>query len=136
MARSKADPVRMVWRQMIHRCHNPKSSNYANYGARGIAVCDEWRASFNAFMSDMGLRPSAAHSIDRIDNDGNYEPGNCRWATIAEQSRKKRTTKLSEEAAESMRRLRDACVSYEEIGRRFGVSGVQARNVCLRRQWA
>lgn len=75
---------------MRARCHNPKSNDYALYGARGIAVCERWRDSFENFLADMGHKPTARHSIDRINNDGNYEPSNCRWATATEQSRNRR----------------------------------------------
>lgn len=74
------------WRAMIERCENPNSSGFKTYGARGIKVCKQWRQSFTTFLSDMGPRPSKQHSIDRWpDNDGNYEPTNCRWATPSEQ---------------------------------------------------
>jgi hypothetical protein len=76
--------------QSIHqRCGNPKNARYANYGGRGIAVCERWR-SFENFIEDMGPRPSSEHSIDRIDNDDGYTPGNCRWATRSEQQLNKR----------------------------------------------
>lgn len=75
---------------MIQRCHNPSNKAYADYGGRGITVCDRWRNSCQSFLDDMGPRPSAAHSVDRIDNDGNYEPKNCRWATATEQNRNNR----------------------------------------------
>ncbi len=85
------------WDAMIHRCYNPKHINYPSYGGRGITVCDRWRASFHDFIADMGPRPSARHSIDRWpDQQGNYEPGNCRWATPPEQSRN-RTDNVSVE---------------------------------------
>ena len=70
---------------MKARCFNPKGTEYANYGGRGITVCERWKKSFDAFLADMGLRPSG-RSIDWIDNDGNYEPGNCRWTTAKEQT--------------------------------------------------
>lgn len=73
------------WINMINRCHTKSSTNYHKYGGIGISVCDKWRESFEQFYKDMGPRPSKKHSIDRIDNDGNYEPGNCRWATASMQ---------------------------------------------------
>lgn len=81
------------WQGIISRCCVPTDPHYENYGARGIRMCERWRQSFETFMEDMGPRPSPAHSIDRIDNDGHYEPGNCRWATMAEQSLNKRNTR-------------------------------------------
>jgi hypothetical protein len=75
-----------VWYAMRQRCINPKYSNYRHYGARGITVCTRWDESFSAFIEDMGLQPPGLQ-IDRIDNAGNYEPGNCRWTTPAENNR-------------------------------------------------
>ena len=79
-----------VWKTMKARCLNPHNSEFKNYGGRGIQVCDRWQNSFAAFIQDMGARPSLAHSIDRVNNDGNYEPGNCRWAIGREQARNTR----------------------------------------------
>lgn len=74
-----------TWAHMIRRCHTPTTKNYERYGGRGIVVCDRWRYSYEAFLADMGRRPSAKHSLDRTDNNGNYEPSNCQWVTAKEQ---------------------------------------------------
>jgi len=87
-------PEYNTWILMKRRCFDKRIPKYQNYGGRGIAVCDEWVASFEAFLSHVGPRPSPDHSIDRIDNNGNYEPGNVRWATAAQQSRNMRTTTM------------------------------------------
>lgn len=74
-----------TWRTMVRRCHSPKLPKYKAYGAKGIVVCDAWREDFWQFVKDVGERPSSQHSLDRINNEGNYEPGNVRWATSLEQ---------------------------------------------------
>lgn len=78
-----------IWYAMIHRCTNPNSPKYESYGARGIQVCERWTNSFDRFVEDMGYRPIGL-SLDRINNDGNYEPSNCRWATPKVQSNNQR----------------------------------------------
>lgn len=73
-----------VWTGMKSRCYYEKNENYINYGARGIKVCERWKSSFINFYEDMGDKPSAKHQLDRIDNDGDYDPSNCRWVTPSE----------------------------------------------------
>jgi hypothetical protein len=80
---------------MLQRCHNPKSKDYASYGARGVTVCDTWRGSFAAFLADMGPRAQGL-SFDRLDNDGPYRKENCEWRSGIEQARNKRTNHLVE----------------------------------------
>jgi hypothetical protein len=77
------------WSGMRHRCRDERMQNFKYYGARGIRVCERWM-TFANFLADMGERPSKAHSIDRIDVDGHYEPGNCRWALHSEQMKNQR----------------------------------------------
>lgn len=85
-----------VWSEAKARCYNPSNKNYKHYGARGIRMCDKWRTDFQAFFDDMGPCPEGK-SLDRYPNqNGNYEPGNCRWATITEQSRNRRSNVILE----------------------------------------
>jgi hypothetical protein len=90
----KFTPEYSVWIRIRHACSNPKHPDYKYYGARGIGVCKEWNHSFIKFHEYMGDRPTENHTIDRIDNDRGYEPGNCKWATRKEQSRNRRNTKF------------------------------------------
>lgn len=79
-----------IWKSIIQRCTNSNNSSYADYGGRGITVCDRWLNSFEAFYEDMGSRPSPEYSIDRRENDGNYEKNNCHWTTRVEQANNRR----------------------------------------------
>ncbi len=82
-----------IWLGMKQRCHNENDPAFGRYGGRGIAVCEEWRATFPAFFAHIGPRPSRQHSVDRMDNDRGYEPGNVRWATAKEQQNNTRVQK-------------------------------------------
>jgi hypothetical protein len=88
-SRNSISPEYYSWRQMKSRCFNPNATGYKYYGGRGIRVCERW-LNYEAFLSDMGRRPTPKHTLDRIDTDGNYEPANCRWATRAEQVRNRK----------------------------------------------
>lgn len=83
-------PTYQTWLKMKQRCSDPKNPYFHLYGGRGIVVCDKWVHDFAQFLADVGERPSAKHSLDRINNDAGYEPGNVRWATAAEQSANRR----------------------------------------------
>lgn len=90
-------PLYDIYHDMLGRCHRPTHRRFADYGGRGISVCQQWRDDFWAFVGDMGPRPAgksaagrALYTLDRIDNDGGYEPSNCRWATWSQQSRNRR----------------------------------------------
>lgn len=82
-------PTHNSWRAMMERCYNPKTVSFKNYGGRGVRVCDRWHA-FENFLADMGERPSVSHSLDRSDNEKDYSPDNCTWATKKQQSRNTR----------------------------------------------
>jgi hypothetical protein len=85
-------PTYVSYIEMLKRCYDSSVIRFPRYGGRGIKVCDKWRSSFVSFLEDMGVRPTKGHSLDRLDNDSDYGPDNCRWATYEEQSQNKSTT--------------------------------------------
>lgn len=126
-------PEHRAWQQMLQRCRNPKHRAYPSYGGRGISVCDRW-LTFENFFEDVGQRPSAAHSIDRINNDGNYEPNNVRWASGAQQQRNRRTSRLT---ADEVARIRGMLgrQSQASIARQFEVSHSTISMISRGRMW-
>lgn len=101
-----------IWKRMRTRCNDESDRKYPAYGGRGIKCCDRWN-DFELFLSDMGERPSLQHSLDRIDNNGNYEPGNVRWATASQQARNKRNSRFVE--------FEGKLVSLADLVERFNV---------------
>jgi hypothetical protein len=92
--RGRCAPEYLIWVSMKSRCADPSDPHSRAHAGRGIRVCSRWQESYRDFLADMGRRPSSRHSLDRIDNDGNYEPGNCRWAMPATQTRNTRRARL------------------------------------------
>jgi hypothetical protein len=101
-------PEYNAWTSAIGRCENQNNAKFPQYGGRGIKMCPRWRNSYEAFLADMGRRPSSLHSLDREDVDGDYEPGNCRWALPKTQARNKQGSRLVRYAGRQMP-LMDAC---------------------------
>lgn len=125
----------VAWQSMKRRCASMDPHFYANYGGRGITVCDRWRDSFTAFLADMGRRPSAKHSIDRIDDDGNYEPGNCRWALQAQQVRNTRVNRLTEHDVVDVRTLHAFGARTRDLADSFRVSRRTINSVVAGETW-
>lgn len=118
-------PEFAAWSQMISRCTDSKRADWDDYGGRGVAVCDRWRDSFANFYADMGPRPSRNHSLDRYpNNEGNYAPENCRWATVSQQARNRRSNRMVEYEGQTLA-LAEICdkhavVSYSIVLKRLG----------------
>ena len=120
-------PLFNIWKGIIQRCENPKHTHYPSYGARGIRMCSRWREDFDQFAADLGERPSLDHTIDRIDSDGNYEPGNWRWALPEKQGNNRRDNKVIEHAGERL--------TQSEWSRRTGLS-IQVIAFRLSKGWS
>mgnify|MGYP002639399917 CR=1 FL=1 len=124
------------WQHMIQRCYYPKDKRYHRYGGRGIVVCNRWKDSFADFIDDMGLKPFSKAQIDRIDNGGNYEPGNCRWVTSKVNNRNRDTTKLSLVKANKIRQLyNNADITEKELGLRYNVTETTISHVVNNKTW-
>lgn len=125
-------PAYSSWKTMVYRCTKPTAPNYPYYGGRGITVCDRW-LSFENFLADMGPRPEGT-TIDRIDNDGNYEPGNCRWATRSQQQQNSRNSKISQADVDWIR-SNSGRLSQARIAARLGISKPQVSMIISGRKW-
>lgn len=124
-------PEYQIWAAIKKRCFNVNDSFYHRYGGRGISVSERWLNSFENFYADMGPRPSDKHSIDRINNDGNYEPGNCRWSSYEDQAKNKSTTRYvsyndKEIDLSSMAKLADVDYSKLKYRLNLGLSAEEA----------
>ena len=126
-------PTYKSWSGMKRRCYVENSTDYKNYGARGIVVCDRWH-KFENFLADMGEAPTGM-SIERINNDGNYEPSNCRWANKTDQSRNRRYVKLDHETALAIINDRKSGKTWQWLADRYGISSSHARRVALKESW-
>ncbi len=125
-----------IWESMKERCCNSNKETYKNYGGRGITVCDRWKNSFKAFYEDMGPRPFPKAQLDRIDNDGNYEPGNLHWVTSAENHQNKRNNVVNWFTVRSIRRLY-AMHKYSQVrlSKIYNVHCKTISNITLNKTW-
>lgn len=131
---SKKSRTYRTWKEMRNRCSNASADNFKWYGGRGISVCERWQF-FENFLADMGERP-AGMTIDRIDNMRGYEPGNCRWSTHVEQTRKQAKNKLTEKLALALRSDREAGMSYRQLGEKYQISATTAHRCATNATWA
>ena len=124
-----------AWQDMHKRCRNPQHPGWKDYGGRGITVCERWN-SYEAFAADMGPHPGKGWSLDRIDNGGDYEPGNCRWATAKEQQHNTRANKLSMSMAQEIKRRVLAGATHHQLAREFRIAKSRVHDIMYRQSWA
>lgn len=122
-----------VWKKMLNRCTKPDDSAYPNYGGRGITVCDRWHDVEN-FVADMGQPPKGL-TLERVDNDGGYNPENCKWATRSEQARNKRNTKITWDKVAEARMMYENGIPTTKIAEVFGYSVGGMCNIVNNRTW-
>ena len=123
------------YRNMLSRCYNKRNPFYKNYGGRGISVCEAWRHSFLAFYADMGACPEGL-TIDRKDNDGDYTPNNCHWASRTEQARNQRSCRMNIIAVRVIRLLlKNTVISQKRIATAYGVNQTTISRIYLNKTW-
>jgi hypothetical protein len=130
------NPEYVAWVNMRRRCLHKNGMDYPNYAGRGIFICDRWLDSFDNFLRDMGLRPNPKYTLERIDNNGNYEPDNCIWATRTKQGRNTRRISLSLEKADEIRRLyRQGGINQTKLADIFKVNQTTISDVIRNTVW-
>lgn len=131
----KKHPSYSPWLMMRARCNTPGATGFAHYGGRGVQVCSRWD-SFELFVEDMGPRPSPQHTIERADEHGDYEPGNCRWATRLEQSRNRPSyNRLDLDKVRELRCRNKAGEGYRKLARELGVPVSTIRMAIVGNTW-
>jgi hypothetical protein len=123
------------WVYMKSRCYNPNHKDYPHYGEKGIIVCESWKNSFENFFDYMGERPSKEYSLDRIDVNGNYEPGNCKWSNRQDQGQNRTTTKLTKEKVKEIKILISEGNTNKSIAETYGVSMQCICDIKKGRRW-
>ena len=126
-------PTYRSWYSMLERCRNPRNASYENYGRRGISVCERWH-DIESFVADMGPRPEGM-TLDRINPDGNYEPSNCRWASVLDQQRSKRNVRCSIEIAQRIRAGEFNGMTNKEIASKFSFDASTVSRIKAGEAW-
>ena len=130
-------PEYKTWCYIKSRCYNKNVTGYENYGGRGIEMCDEWKSSFPQFLSDMGEKPFKKAQIDRIDNEKGYSLENCRWASVAVNSRNRRSTKLSvQKVIEIKTKYNSGKYTKAGLGREYNVTDTHIGKIISGEKWS